>query len=90
MPLPGETTTESHFFYVPADMVRPREFHRSRPVSVDSDELTTHVVSLQRSFVDISCGVFFSNIFFLIYINIALSSNLLKSIFAIYAWSRNL
>lgn len=64
MPLPGETTTESHFFYVPADMVRPREFHRSRPVSVDSDELTTHVVSLQRSFVDISCGVFFFEYFF--------------------------
>lgn len=36
MPLPGEQPAESHFFYVPANMVRPNEFRKARPDSVNS------------------------------------------------------
>lgn len=43
MPLPGEKAAEPQCFYVPANMVRPTEFCRSRPASVDTmnDEITS-------------------------------------------------
>lgn len=50
MPLPGEQAAEPQCFYVPANMVRPRDFSRSRPASVDTmnDEITSMpVVSFQ-------------------------------------------
>lgn len=36
LPLPGETATEAHCFYVPANMVRPRDYRKNRPDSVNS------------------------------------------------------
>lgn len=47
--LPGETAAEPQCFYVPANMVRPRDFRRTRPASVNkNDDVTTPpVVSLK-------------------------------------------
>lgn len=50
MTLPGEAAAEPQCFYVPANMVRARDFCRSRPASVDTmnDEVTSMpVVSFQ-------------------------------------------
>lgn len=50
MPLPGEKAAEPQCFYVPANMVRPRDFCRSQPASADTmnDEITSMpVVSFQ-------------------------------------------
>lgn len=64
LPLPGETAAESHFFYVPANMVRPlqvkpREIrNKTRPASINSiDDVTTSTpfVSLSKPKLELCC-----------------------------------